>query len=123
MVFSLTLFLNFTTLKKYFLNDLDSDSIFSVLNVFKSHPSIKNMKVKSLIRHFLLTTLNTDVVMKVINKLHVAKTCQVNDLPTKVIIQKFMRNYYMTSYLNTLTVYKPLISADFEKFSVPSTVY
>ena len=30
--------------KKYqcFLNDMDSDSILSVLNAFKNHPSLKN---------------------------------------------------------------------------------
>ena len=40
--------------KKYhcFLNDMDSDSVLSVLNAFKNYPSIKN--IKSLIRHFLL---------------------------------------------------------------------
>ena len=100
----------------------------------------------------------TDVVIKVLNNLNVAKTCQVNDIPAKVIkgifanfitdhfkyciaygefpdelkqadvipvhkknekcnkkitdqwaswptFQKFMRNYCITGYLNTLTVY------------------
>ena len=34
--------------KKYqcFLNDMDSDSILSVLNAFKNHPSIMNIKSK-----------------------------------------------------------------------------
>ena len=36
--------------------------------------------------------------------------------------QKFMGNYCISSYLNTWTVYKPLISVDFEKVSVHSTV-
>ena len=36
--------------KKYqrFLNDMDSDSILSILNAFKNHPSIKNIKIKKL---------------------------------------------------------------------------
>ena len=116
--------------------------------------------------------------MKVINNFNVVKTCQVNDIPTKVIKMnkdifanfitdhfnyctansKFpdelkhadvipvpkknekcsKTNYRPVSILtniskiygkllhkqlsNTLTVYKPLISVDFEKVSVHSTV-
>ena len=73
--------------KKYqcFLNDMDSDSILSVLSAFKNHPSIKNIKNKKLNSTFSFEKTYTDVVMKVINNLNVAKTCQVNDIPTKVI--------------------------------------
>ena len=73
--------------KKYqcFLNDMDSDSVLSVLNTFKNHPSIKNIKYKKLNSIFSFKNTYTDVVMKVVNNLNVAKTCQVNDIPTKVI--------------------------------------
>ena len=73
--------------KKYqcFLNDVDSDLIISVLIVFKIHPSIKNIKSKTLSSTFSFENTYTDVVMKVMNSLNVAKTCQVNDIPTKVI--------------------------------------
>ena len=66
--------------KKYqcFLNDMDSDSILSVLNAFKNHPSIKNIKSKKLNSTFSFENTYTDVVIK-------AKTCQVNDIPTKII--------------------------------------
>ena len=95
-------------LKKYqcFLNYIDSDSILSVINAFKNHPSIKNIKKKKLNSTFSFENTYTDVVMKVINNLNVAKTCQVNDIPTKVIkINKDIFANFMTSYLNTLTVY------------------
>ena len=73
--------------KKYecFLNDMDSYSILSVLNAFKNHPNVKNIKSKKLNSTFSFESTYTDVVMKVINNLKVAKTCQVNDIPAKVI--------------------------------------
>ena len=48
----------------------------SVLNAFKS---------KKLNSTFSFKFTDTDVVMKVINNLNVAKACQVNDIPTKII--------------------------------------
>ena len=78
MVFSLTLFPNLTSLKS--INDMDSDSILSVLNAFKNHPSIKNIKSKKLNSTFSFENTYTDVVMKVINNLNVAKSCQINDI-------------------------------------------
>ena len=73
--------------KKYhcFLNDMDSDSVLSVLNAFKNHPSIKNIKSKKFNSTFSFENIYTDVVMKVINNLNVAKSCQISDIPTKVI--------------------------------------
>ena len=169
--------------KKYncFMNDMDSDSVLSVLNTFENHPSIKNIKSKEFNWTFFFFFENTytDVVMKVINNLNVAKSCQINDIPTKLIkmnkdiftnfitdhfnycivygefpdelkhadvvsvykknekcdktnyrpvgiltnISKIMKNYCITSYLNTLTVYQLLINADFEKVSVHNAVY
>ena len=149
--------------KKYhcFMNDMDSDSLLSNLKAFENHTSVKNIKSKKFNSTFSFENTYTDVVMKVINNLIVAKSCQINDIPTKVIkmnkdifanfitdhfnyciaygefrdelkhadvipvhkknekcdktnyrpvsiltnIQKFMRNYCITSYLNTLTVY------------------
>ena len=64
---------------------MDSDSILYVLNAFKNHPSIKNIKSKKLNLTFSFENTYTDVVMKVINNLNIAKTCQVNDIPIKVI--------------------------------------
>ena len=52
--------------KKYqcFLNDMDSDSIFSVFKAFKNHPSIKNIKSKKLNQRFSFENTYTVVVMK-----------------------------------------------------------
>ena len=70
---------------QYFLNDMDSDSVLSVLNAFKNQPNIKNIKSKKFNSTFFFENTYTDAVMKVMNNLKVAKTYQVNDTPTKVI--------------------------------------
>ena len=103
MVFSLILFPKLTSLKSInvFLNDMDSDSILSVLNAFKNHPSIKNIKSKKLNSTFSFENTYTDVVMKMINSLNVAKTCQVNDTPAKVIkINKDISANMITNHFN-----------------------
>ena len=52
---------------------MDSDSILSSLNAFKNYPRIKNIKSKKLNLTFSFESTYTDVVMKVINTLNVAK--------------------------------------------------
>ena len=101
MVFSLILFPNLTSLKKYqcFLNDMHSNSILSVFSAFKNHPSIKNIKSKKLNSTFSFENTDTDVVIKVINNLNVAKTCQVNDISTKVIKINIFANF-ITDHFN-----------------------
>ena len=64
---------------------MDLDSVLSVLNAFDNHPSIKNIKSKKFNSTFLFENIYTDVLMKVINNLNVANSCQMNDIPTKVI--------------------------------------
>ena len=73
--------------KKYhcFLNNINSDSVLSVLSAFRNHPSIKNSKSKKFNLTYSFENTYADVVMKVINNLNVAKSCQINDVPTKVI--------------------------------------
>ena len=51
----------------------------------KNHPSIKNIKSKNFNLAFPFENTYTNVVMRMINHLNVAKTYQVNDIPTKVI--------------------------------------
>ena len=63
---------------------MGSESVLSVLNVFRNHPSIKNIKKKKFNSTFSFENTDADVVMKVINNLNVAKICQINDKPTKV---------------------------------------
>ena len=55
--------------KKYqcFLNDMDSDSVLSVLNAFENRPSIKNIKSKKFNSTFSFENTYTDIVMKKIN--------------------------------------------------------
>ena len=50
-----------------------SDSNLSVLSAFKNHPSIKNIKSKKFNSTFPFENTYTDVIMKVINNLDVAK--------------------------------------------------
>ena len=64
---------------------MDSDSVLSVLKAFENHPSIKNIKSKKFNSTFSFENTYTDVVMKVINNLNVAKSFQINDIPTKII--------------------------------------
>ena len=94
--------------KKYqcFLNDMDSDSVFSVLSPFKNHPSIKNIKSKKFNSTFSFENTYTDVGMKVINNLNIAKTCQVNDIPAKVIkmIKHIFANF-ITDHSNYCIAY------------------
>ena len=70
--------------KKYhcFLNDMDAESVLSILNAFENHPSIKNIKSK----HFNSTfSFENTSVVKVINNLNVAKSCQIDDIHTTII--------------------------------------
>ena len=64
---------------------MDSDLVFSVLKAFENHPNIKNIKSKKFNSTFSLEDTYTDVVMKVINNLNIAKSCEMNDIPANVI--------------------------------------
>ena len=79
--------LNIPKMYHCFMNDMDSDQIQS--SPFSTHSKITQAlrisKVKSLNSTFSFENTCTDVVMKVINNLNVAKSCQINDIPTKVI--------------------------------------
>ena len=73
---------------------------------FKNHPSIKNIKSKKFNSTFSFENTYTDVVMKVINSLNVAKTCQVNDIPTKVIkMNKDIFANFITDHFNYRIAY------------------
>ena len=88
------------------MNDMDSDSVFSVRNDFENHPSIKNIKSKKFNSTFSFENMYIDVVMKVINNLNVAKSCQINDIPTKVIkMNKDMFANFITDHFNYCIAY------------------
>ena len=80
---------------------MDSESVLSVLNAYKNHPSINNMKRKKFNSTFSFENTYTDEVMKVINNLNVARTCQVNDISTKVIkTNKDIFDNFITDHFN-----------------------
>ena len=94
--------------KKYhcFMNDMDSDSVHSVLNAFKNHSSIKNIKSKKFNSTFYFENTYTDVVMKVINNLNVDKIFQINDISTKVIkIDKYIFASFITDHFKCYIAY------------------
>ena len=89
-----------------FMNDMDPDSVLSVLDAFENHPSIRNIKSKKFNSKFSFENTYTDVVMKVINNLNVAKSCQINDIPTKVIkMNKDIFANSITDHLNYCIAY------------------
>ena len=88
------------------MDDMDSDSVLSVLNAFENYPSIKNIKSKKFNSTFSFENTYTDVVMKVINNLNVAKSCQINDIPTKVIkMNKDIFANFITDQFNYCIAY------------------
>ena len=94
--------------KKYhcFMNGMDSDSVLSVLNAFENHQNIKNIQSKKFDSTFSFENTYTDVVMKVINNLNVAKSCQISDIPTKVIkMNKDIFATFITDHFNYCIAY------------------
>ena len=88
------------------MNDMDSDSVLSVLNAFENHLSIKNSKSKKFNSTFYFENTYTDVVMKVINNVNVAKSSQINDIPTKVIkMNKDIFANFITDHFNYCIAY------------------
>ena len=85
-----------------FLNYMDLDLVLSVLNAFKNHPRIKNIKSKKFNSTFSFENTYNDVVMKVINNLNLSKTCQVNNIPTMVIR---MNKYIFANFITDHFIY------------------
>ena len=86
--------------------DMDSVSVLSVLNALENHPSIKNIKSKKFNSTFSFENTYTDVVMKGINNLNVAKSCQINDIPTKVMkMNKGIFANFITGHFNYCIAY------------------
>ena len=85
---------------------MGSDSVLSVFQAFENHPSIKNIKCKKFNLACSFENTYTDVVMKVIKKLNVAKSCQINDIPTKVIkMNKDIFANFITDHFNYCIAY------------------
>ena len=81
---------------------------FLFLTHSKFTQALRISKAKSLIRHFPLRIqyVVMNVVMKVVNNLNVAKTCQVNDIPTKVIkMNKDIFANFVTDHFNYCITY------------------
>ena len=81
---------------------------FLFLTHSKFTQTLRISKAKSLIRHFPLRIqyVVMNVVMKVVNNLNVAKTCQVNDIPSKVIkMNKDIFANFVTDHFNYCIAY------------------
>ena len=61
------------------------DPVISVIKSFNKHPSIVKIKAKALdsLFHFRKTSCNE--VEKIISTLNIKKSCQQEDIPTKII--------------------------------------
>lgn len=89
-----------------FLNDINSDSVLSVLNVFENHPSIMNIKRKKFNSTF---SFENTCVIKVISNLNIAKTCQINDIHTTIIKMKIFFADFITGKCNYCIAYSELL--------------
>ena len=61
------------------------DFVLAAINMFQGHTSIKNIKRKILNQFFLLHTLTKLKLNKIIRGMNLNKTCQLRDIPTKII--------------------------------------
>ena len=61
------------------------DPVLAATIMFQDHPSIKNIREKNFKSVFSFTHTNDLEVKKIIRGMNVHKTCQLKDIPTKII--------------------------------------
>ena len=61
------------------------DPVLAAINTFKDHPSINNIREKNFKSVFSFTRTNKIEIKKIIRGMNVHKTCQLKDIPTKII--------------------------------------
>ena len=61
------------------------DPVLAAINTFQNHPSVANMKQREFKSTFSFKNTNENEVCKIIKNLHVRKTCEGSDIPTKII--------------------------------------
>ena len=62
-----------------------NDPVLTVINTFQGHPSIKNIRANNFKSVFSFTHTNEVEIKKIIRSMNVHKTCQLKDIPTKII--------------------------------------
>ena len=62
-----------------------TDPVLAAINMFQDHPSIKNITAKNFKPVFSFTHTNEIEIKKIIKGMNVRKTCQLKDIPTKII--------------------------------------
>ena len=66
------------------------DPIMSVIKSFDKHPSIVKIRAKALDSTFHFRKTSCNEVEKIISNLIIKKSCQQEDIPTKITIAKFI---------------------------------
>ena len=61
------------------------DLVLAAINTFQNHPSVVNINQRELNSTFTFKHTNENEVRKIIKNLNVRKTCQDNDISTKII--------------------------------------
>ena len=62
-----------------------TDSVLAAINTFQDHPCIKNIREKNFKSVFSCTHTNEIEIKKIIRGMNVLTTCQLKDIPTKII--------------------------------------
>ena len=63
----------------------DLDPIISVINSFNKHPNIVKVKAKAFNSTFHFRKTSCNEAEKIISNLNIKKSCQQEDIPTKII--------------------------------------
>ena len=62
-----------------------TDSDLAAINMFQYHPNTKDIRAKNFKYVFSLIHTNKIEIKKIIRGMNIHKTCQLKDIPTKVI--------------------------------------
>ena len=78
--------LQIPSISENILNVIDiMDPVLAAISMFQDHLSIKNIRDKDFISVFSFTHTNETEIKKIIRGTNVPKTCQLKDIPTKII--------------------------------------
>ena len=78
--------LQIPSISENILNVIDiTDPVLAAINMFQDHLSIKNIRDKDFISVFSFTHTNEIEIKKISRGTNVHKTCQLKDIPTKII--------------------------------------
>ena len=78
------------------------DPVMSVIKYFDKHPSIVKTKAKALGSTFHFRKTSCNEVRKIIHNLNIKKSCQQEDIPTKIIkLNKDLNAKFIAENVNT----------------------